>query len=105
MYQQDYKVVISLSLPVQLLGKIDELASRHRLKSRSAVIKQLLEVAIFIESKMGLVETWKSEDVESIKEQVESGQLVDWVAQLDHKKFETLMHVFQDETKARKVKK
>ena len=105
MYEQNYKVVVSLNLPVQLLGKIDELASRHRLKNRSAVIKQLLEVAIFIEGKMGLVETWTSEDIEAIKEQLETGQLVDWVAHLDHKKFETLMHVFKEETKTRGLKK
>lgn len=103
-YQRDYKVVVSLNLPIKLLGKIDEMASRHRMKNRSEVIKQLLEVGIFIESKMGTVETWTSEDMQAIKEQIETGQLVDWVGELEHKKFENIMHIFDDERKARGIK-
>ena len=53
---------------------------------------------------MGLVETWTSDDMQAIREQIETGQLVDWVAHLDLKKFENIMHIFDDERKARGIK-
>ena len=104
MYGSNYKAVVSLNLPMQLLGKIDELTTRRGMKNRSDVIRQLLDVGIFIEGKMGLVETWTSQDMETIREQIETGQLVDWVAHLYLKKFENIMHNFDDERKARGMK-
>jgi metal-responsive CopG/Arc/MetJ family transcriptional regulator len=95
-----YKVTVSLNLPIKLLEKVDEMTLKRR-KNRSHIIKQLLEVGLFVEEKVGLVETWSSQDIEDIKEQIESGELVDWVAKLDLQKFTTLMHIFTDETKAR----
>ena len=101
---ENYNIFVGVNLPIRSIKKIDDIAYRHRIKSRSNVIRQLIDVGLFIESKMGLVETWTSEDIKAIKEQIETGQLVDWVAELDHKKFENLMHIFDDETKARRIK-
>ena len=101
---ENYNIFVGLNLPIKSLKKIDEMAYRRRIKSRSNVIRQLIEVGIFIESKMGTVETWTSEDMQAIKEQIETGQLVDWVAHLDLKKFENIMHIFDDERKARGIK-
>jgi Arc/MetJ-type ribon-helix-helix transcriptional regulator len=103
-YPENYNIFVGLTLPMKTVDKITDLAYRHRIKSRSDVIRQLIDVGLFIESKMGLVETWTSEDMQAIKEQIESGQLVDWVAQLDHKKFQNIMHIFDDETKTRKIR-
>lgn len=96
-----YKAVISLNLPIKLLEKIDELTYKHRSKNRSSIVKQLIEVGLFVEQKVGLVETWSSKDIEEIKQQIESGDLVDWVSSLELDKFSTLMHIFTDEKKAR----
>jgi len=102
-YQQ-YKAVISLSLPANLLHEVDELTVRLK-KPRSNVVRQLIDVGLFIERKMGLVETWKSEDIEEIKREYQTGQLVDWIAQLELRDFSALMHIFEDEKKARGIKK
>jgi hypothetical protein len=97
----DYKTDISMRVPIGFLQKIDEFQERYKQKNRSAALVQLLEIGLFIESKLGLSETWTSQDMQEIKEQLETGQLVDWVAKMDHKRFNTLMNIFREEDKAR----
>ena len=92
--------VLSMNIPIRQLEKIDEVSQKHRV-NRSETIRQLLDVGLFVESKMGLVESWTSDDIANVKEQFEQGQFVDWLKHMDHKKFQTMMHVFDDERKAR----
>lgn len=105
MLVQEYKQFVGLNIPIRILGKIDELAQRNRLKGRGDAIRQLIDIGLYIESKMGLVETWNSEELENIKSQYKNGQLVDWVAGLNRGEFNTLMHIFEDEKKARGLTK
>lgn len=103
--QTIHKTVISLNIPIALLDKVDELCHKRRIGSRSQVIKQLLECGLYVENKIGTVETWSSEDMEEIRKQFESGTMVDWLKELDFKTFSTFMHVFDDEKKSRGMKK
>ena len=64
----DYKTDISMRIPVGFLQRIDEFQERYKQRNRSAALVQLLEIGLFIESKLGLSETWTSHDMEEIKE-------------------------------------
>ena len=99
-----YSTTISLVIPINLLKRIEDFGKRNKTK-RSDAIRQLLETALVIEQKVGMVETWSSQDLEDIREQLESGQLVDWVSELPRDRFNTIIHILTDEEKRRGKKK
>ena len=101
---QEYKVFTGVNLPISLLERIKDFQKRYRIKEKSEAIQQLLNTALFIESKLGLVDSISSDELTNIKEQLETGQLVDYFARMELKKFNILVNILRDEEKARKKK-
>lgn len=102
---QEYKVFTGINLPISLLEKVGRFKERYRIKSKGEAVEQLLETALYIESKLGLVNSISSEELEHIKEQLETGQLVDYFAHMEQRKFSLLMNIVTAEDKARLQKK
>lgn len=101
---QEYKTFTGVNLPISLLERIKDFQKRYRIKEKSEAIQQLLNTALFIESKLGLVNSISSDELANIKEQLETGQLVDYFAHMELKKFNILVDILRDEEKARKKK-
>lgn len=99
---KERKSVITLYLPNSTLDEIDGIIARHRKRlNKQQVLRQIIDTGMYVEKRLGTVESWTSQDMENLKENLESGELVDWVAALDARKFETFANIFEDERKAR----
>lgn len=99
--QYDYNTFIGTNLPTRTVDKLRDFQRRYRLKTRTQAMQQLLDIGFFVESKLGLVNSITNEELEEIKEQIESRQIVDYVAHLDLRQFNLLMNIFKDEETAR----
>jgi hypothetical protein len=102
---QEYKVFTGVNLPISLLERIKDFQKRYRIKEKTGAMQQLLETALYVESKLGLVNSISSEELINIKEQLETGQLVDYFARMNQQKFSLLVNILKDEEKIRNRKK
>jgi hypothetical protein len=102
---QEYKVFTGVNLPISLLERIKDFQKRYGIKEKTEAVQQLLNTALFIESKLGLVDSISSEELGNIKEQLETGQLVDYFAHMNQQKFSILINILKDEEKIRNKKK
>ena len=96
-----YKSVVGLYLPIEKIEKVEDFRKRYKTKTRSAAIEEILDLGLFVESKLGLVESIPNEDLETLREQIESGQIVDYVSRMDLNKFRILVDIMKTEEKAR----
>lgn len=99
--QYDYNTFIGTNLPTRTVDKLRDFQRRYRMKTRTQAMQQLLDIGFFVESKLGLVSSVTNEELEEIKGQIESRQIVDYVANLDLRQFNLLMNIFKDEEQAR----
>jgi hypothetical protein len=96
-----YKIPISVKLPIYVVEQIEGFRARHQLRDRSSAISQLIETALYVERKMGLAENWTADDVQEIKKQFETGEMVDWVASLSRDQFNAMYNVLKTENDIR----
>jgi hypothetical protein len=102
---QEYKVFTGVNLPISLLERIKDFQKRYRIKEKTEAMQQLLQTALYVESKLGLVDSISSDELTNIKEQLETGQLVDYFARMNQQKFSLLVNILKDEEKTRNKKK
>ncbi len=103
-YEEDIrniKTMITFAAPIIYVGRIADFKRRWKLKSRSEVIRQLIDTALFLEKKIAVAETWTSKDLQEIREQLEHGQLVEYFAHMDNKLFHAILEVARNELKIR----
>jgi hypothetical protein len=98
---KEYKSFIGMNLPISTIEKVNNFQERYKVPNRGEAIKQLVDLALFVESKTGLVDSISNEELETIKEQIEKGQIVDYFAHMDKRKFSVLVSILRDEEKAR----
>jgi hypothetical protein len=101
----NFKTTIALRVSYPELQRILEFKKRYKISSRSDAIVELVKLGLFVEGKIGLAETWNSKDIEEIREQLEMGQLVDFMAQMSLDKFSAIANIVRTEYEARYKRK
>lgn len=97
----EYKTTLSLSIPTSYMDRIRDFQQRYRIKQKNWAVMQLLDLGLFVESKLGLVQSIKNEELEELKEQIENGQIIDYVEKMDLSRFRVLVDIMKQEEQAR----
>jgi hypothetical protein len=98
---KEYSTFVGLNLPISFVEKVEGFRKRYKIKTKTDSFQQLIDLALTVESKIGYVESISSEDLKTIKEQIENGQIVDYVMNMEDKKFQLLVNIIEEEDKAR----
>lgn len=96
-----YKVRTEVHLSILQREQVDDFQKRYNIADRSKAIAQLIDAALVLESKMGMAETWTQKDVQEMKQQLETGQMVDWLAQMPWEKFNIIANIVKSEQEIR----
>jgi hypothetical protein len=98
---RSYRTPLTITLDIPTLERVDDIAARRHIRSRVEAIRQLIEMALYIESKIGLVEQVSSDELQGIREQIETGQIVDYFAHMELSRFTILANIISEELKNR----
>jgi hypothetical protein len=98
---KEYKTPVMITLPISVVEKIEDFRQRYNIKSKGEAYKQLVDMALYVEGKIGTMQAIKDEEVEEIKKKIQSSELVDYMAQIDDSKFRVLMDIFELEKQVR----
>lgn len=90
---------IHITLPLDMIIKIDEFCIRYRRDNKSSVIKDLLNIGLLC------MDNWqkigKPDVLKDLHNQFEEGTIVDNIMKMDRKQFDVLYSIFTTEHKAR----